>query len=345
MDNENILEDGLNKAFESDNIDETIDITDDSGDVNETLSESDEKEETLEDLMQEVQGKTKKNDDKIDNSVNSIKQNAEQSTNKSKGNNNSKDLLDKDGNIIAKAGAERRFYEENVKLKKERDHFNTNVLPVLKQNYNNMQIKLSSYEQAFAAMKADDLTPEDVSIGIDLIRSWKKSPEETMKFLLTQAKSYGINVTDNNTGVDMAAINQKKKKKLQPFIQEREELQKSKEIVNRSRQIYNEFMYKFPDAKNHTKEIAFLYRKNPEMTLNEIYYQLKNHYLENGYDFNVPLEEIINKQTTKPNNSVPFGSPNVNQTTNAQKIRQPIASVNKSYDDIIRETMNNMKRK
>ena len=37
MDNENILEDGLNKAFESDNIDETIDITDDSGDVNETL--------------------------------------------------------------------------------------------------------------------------------------------------------------------------------------------------------------------------------------------------------------------------------------------------------------------
>lgn len=344
-DEANILEDGLNKAFDSDLNNDVIDIDSGDGDTNEAETTSNnEEEETLESLMQEVQGKTKENDNKTDNNVSNIKQNSEQSANKPKGNNNSKDLVDKDGNIIAKAGAERRFYEENVKLKKEKEHFTNNILPTIRKNYEDMRVKVNSYEQAFSAMKADDLTPEEVSTGIQLMRNWKKSPEETMKFLLTQAKSYGINLDNTTSGVDMAAINQMLDQKLQPFIQEREEVQRNKEISQRSHQIYNNFMNKYPDAKNHTKEIAYLYRKNPDMSLDAIYYQLKNHYLENGYDFNTPLAEIINKQSTKPNKSVPFGSPNVNQTTNAQKIKQPIASINKSYDDIIKETMKMFKR-
>ena len=338
----NVLDDGLDKAFDVN--DDVIDVTDNDGVDNEvdTETKSNENEETLEGLMQEFQNKTTKEDNKPDNTINNTKQTSEQSTNKPKGNNNSKDLVDKDGNIIAKAGAERRFYEENLKLKRERDNFNNNTLPLIKKNYEDMRNKVVSYENTLKALRAEDLSPEDINIGIDLIRSWKKSPEETMKFLLTQAKSYGINIQDNNSAIDMAAINQMLDQKLQPFIQEREEIIRNQQVSQRSRQIYNDFMSKYPDAKIHSKELAYLYKKNPNMGLDGIYYQLKNHYLENGYDFNTPLEEIINK---KSNNTVPFSSPNVNQTTNAQKIRQPIASVNKSYDDIIKETMLSFKRK
>lgn len=343
MSNEiNTLDEGLDKAFDTD--ENVIDISESDGIDNdvETETNNSEKEETLEGLMQEFQGKTTKESNKSDNTVNNTKQTTEQSTNKSKGNNNSKDLVDKDGNIIAKAGAERRFYEENLRLKRERDNFNTNTLPIIKKNYESMRIKVASYENAMKAMKADDLSPDDVSMGIELIRSWKKSPEETMKFLLTQAKSYGINIQSDNSATDMAAISQMLDQKLQPFIQERENIIRNQQISQRSKQIYNDFVNRYPDAKIHAKELAYLYRKNPNMGLDGVYYQLKNHYLENGYNFNTPLAEIINK---KPNNTVPFNSPNVNQTVNAQKIKQPIASVNKSYDDIIKETMLNFKRK
>lgn len=342
IDENNVLDEGLDKAFDTD--DNIIDISDTGENINETETETNasEQEETLEGLMQEFQSKTTKENNKSNNTVDNSKQITEQSTNKSRGNNNSKDLVDKDGNIIAKAGAERRFYEENLRLKRERDHFNTNTLPIIKKNYESMRIRVASYENAMKAMKADDLTPEDVSMGIDLIRSWKKSPEETMKFLLTQAKSYGINIKDDNSATDMAAISQMLDQKLQPFIQERENIIRNQQISQRSKQIYDDFINRYPDAKIHAKELAYLYRKNPNMNLDGVYYQLKNHYLENGYDFNTPLEEIINK---KPNNTVPFSSPNVNQTINAQKIKQPIASVNKSYDDIIKETMLNFKRK
>lgn len=344
MDDKNALDNELDTAFEDDIDNDVIDIKDNDTNVDENETISNE-ETTLESLMQEVQAKTEKKDNKIDTNINNIKQNAEQSNNKQPRNNNSKDLTDANGNIIAKAGAERRFYEENVRLKKEKEDFTNRVLPTIRKNYEDMRTKAIAYETAFKALKADDLTPEEINSGIELIRNWKKSPEDTMKFLLTQAKSYGINLDNTTSGVDMAAISQMFDQKLQPFIQERENAIREQEIKNKSRMIYDNFMRSFPDAKIHNKELAILARKYPERSLDALYYQLKNHYLEHGYDFNTPLAEIINKTNTKPNNSVAFSNIQTNQTINAQNIKQPIASVNRSYEDIIKETMKTFKRK
>lgn len=342
----NVLDKSLDSAFEEEELDNTIDINDKEIDNSNETDTTSENEETLETLMQEFQSKTEKKDNKTNNNINNSEQITEQQSNKSKGNNNSKDLIDANGNVIAKAGAERRFYEENIRLKKEKEHFNTRVLPTIKQNYEAMRTKIASYEEAFKAMRADDLDASEISTGIALIRNWKKSPEETIKYLLTQAKSYGINIDNvTNSGVDMAAINQMLDEKLQPFVQERENAYREQQIKQQSRQIYNNFMYKFPDAAKHKKEIAYIMNKNPNMSLDAIYYQLKNHYLENGYDFNVPLEEIINKNNQKTNNVKNFNSPNTNQTINTQQIKTNIASINKSYEDIIKESMKNYKRK
>lgn len=346
-DNENVLDEGLDKAFDLEgsntiDVDDTQDV--DTGDTNSEETTTNEEDNSLESLMQEFQNKTKEKSNKTDTNVDNSKQNKEQQPNKQPRNNNSQDLLDKDGNVLAKGGAERRLYEENAKLKRERDHFNTNILPVLKQNYTNMQTKLASYDEAFKAMHSSDLTPDDIQTGIELIRNWKKSPEDTIKFLLTQAKSYGINVDNDKTGVDMAAINTMLDQKLQPFIQEREQAIRMQQSKVSARNIYNNFMARYPDAANHKEEIAYLYRKNPNMGLDAIYYQLKNHYYENGYDFSTPLREILKNNSQKPNTTKSFSTPNVNQSIKTQQIRQSVAPVSKSYGDIIRETFKELKK-
>lgn len=340
MNGEDELDDLLNESFTDDDGEEFNDENSDIETENDGFKEED---NSLEALMSDSQEESKKKTDKSDKDVDSSKQINEQKQNKSRSGNNSKDLVDKDGNIIAKAGAERRFYEENVKLKRERDDFNNRVIPTIRQQYDAMVAKVTSYDQAFQAMKAQDMTPEDVNLGIELIRQWKQDPKKTIDFLLTQAKSYGINVNDDPTGINMQAINQMLDEKLKPFIQEREIRQKDIEVTNRARQVHDEFLNNYPDARVHTKELAYLVRQNPNLSLDAIYYKLKSHYAEKGYDFNTPLEEILQNRQTMSTKTSDFGSINTNQNVPMQPIKQNIASVSKSYDSIIKEALKSNK--
>ncbi len=343
--NDNTFDD-LDKDFDSvidteDNNDENdLDIFNNNNDDEEESKE--ETLETLEDIMSSGQETETKTDNKSNNEVNNDKQNAKQQSNKSKGNNNSQDLVDSNGNIIAKAGAERRFYEENVRLKRERDRFNSEILPKIKQEYDNLASKVNAYNEVFKSMQADDLTSQDLSLGIQLIKNWKKSPADTIKFLLTQAKSYGINIDNkDSSSIDMQAINTMLDQKLQPFIQEREIQQKQIVAKQKAQKVYNEFINNYPDAKNHINEIAFLYRKNPNRSLGEIYYQLKNYYLENNYHFDTPLAEIMKQ---KQQNKKTFNGINVNQNIKSVPITSSIAKANDSYDNIIKDVLKQIKK-
>lgn len=321
--------------------DEVIDTNESNDDeIEQIIDQNEEGSETLDDLLSENGKKEETKVDKIDTNINNNQQNAKQQSNKQQRNNNSQDLLDDNGNVIAKAGAERRFYEENVKLKRDRDNFNNNIMPRIKQEYDTMVAKINAYNQTFQSMQAGDLDTQDIQLGMELIRQWKKSPADTINFLLTQAKSYGINVDESGKS-DMAAINQMLDQKLQPFLQEREYKQKEQQAIQRAENIYQSFMTKYPDATNHVDEIAYLYKRNPNVPLSEVYWQLKNYYLQNGYDFNTPLAEI-NKQQTQ--NKQTFNGINVNQNVRTAKIQAPIAKANASYDSIIREAMQSVKK-
>lgn len=311
---------------------------------NETETETTEGQETLDDLMAEMSGKEKETDNNVNQKINNIEQNKKQQPNKQRGNNNPQDLVDANGNIIAKAGAERRFYEENVKLKREREIFNSKILPQLRENYTVMQNKVKAYDEVFKTMNAGDLSTDEIQTGIELIKQWKKSPQDTMKFLLTQAKSYGINVEDAKSDIDMSAIRQMIDEKFQPFVQERERALRTQQIKQSAAKTYNDFMTQYPDAKNHIKEIAYLLRKNPNMSLDAIYYSLRSHYAENGYDFKTPLAEILKNNSQKTTKTVPFNTTNTNQSVNLAQIKAPVASVNKSYNDIIKDVWKSVKK-
>ena len=340
LDNDDLI-DNFDQMFdnETDNSNNSTEneteTTVNTGDDNVTTEE--ENIETLEDLIKDEEGQQKEKIDKNSEDVTNIKQNTEQ---KPKGNNNSKDLLDKNGNVIAKAGAERRFYEENIRLKRDRDNFNQNILPRIKQEYDAMANRINAYNETFKSMQIGDLSTEDINLGLELIRQWKKSPKDTINFLLTQAKSYGINIDEDGKS-DMAAINQMLDQKLQPFIQEREKQQRYYENQQKAENIYNNFIAKYPDASIHTDELAYMFKVDPSQSLDSLYYQLKNYYLKNGYDFNTPLAEI-KKQKQQQRNT--FNGINVNQNIKTANIQTPIAKANDSFDNIIRSAMKSVKK-
>lgn len=338
MSNETLDQFDQNLSTGLDDDDVTLDLDDEADEIDEEISNTE--PENLDELIKSQQELENKTDSEPNSQVNTTKQTNEQGKNKSKGNNNSQDLLDGNGNIIAKAGAERRFYEENVKLKRDRDIFNTQVMPKLRQNYDAMVARVKAYDDAMKSMQAGDLTPEDMQTGFNLIRQWKKSPQDTLKFLLTQAKSYGINI-DGVGGVDAGAINQMLDEKLKPFIQERETRIRQQQIEQQSIQQYNDFIQKYPDAEKHTEELAYLLRKNPNMSLDAVYFMLRNHYSTKGYDFNTPLAEILQQSV---NNRVNMNVPHVNPGNNVEKITQKVAPISESYDTIIKNVLKNAKK-
>lgn len=336
-DENNLLDEQLNDAFSSDG-----DFNNDTEEETQTTEDYNEGTESLDDLIQDQQETTTEKNTKNNQEINNTQQSIQQPTNKRTRNNNSKDLVDENGNVIARAGAERRFYEENVKLKRDRDVFNTQVLPKIREQYDAMKKRVETYQQTFDALRASDMTPEDIQTGIELMRKWKQSPQETLKYLLTNAKSYGINVEGLTSGVDVAAINQMLDEKLQPFMQEREARLQEIQIKNQAQNEYNNFMQRFPDAKVHTKELAYLIRKQPNLSLDSAYYMLRTHYAENGFDFNTPLEQILKGRQQKPNNAS-FNMPNTNQTINGANLNKNVASVNTSYNDIIKSVLRDTK--
>ena len=339
-DNENTfdeLDQALSESFDSESSNE-------ENSNEEEIENTENDETTLEELMQQNSLQKQEQSNSNDTNINNSQQNQEQTTNKSRGNNTPQDLVDANGNIIAKAGAERRFYEENVRLKREKENFNTKVLPALRQNYDAMLNKVQAYENTFASLRMGDLSNEDIQLGLELIRQWKKSPKDTMNFLLTQAKRSGIDIDSDSNTVNMEAINQMLDDKLRPFVQEREAIAEEQRIHAESRNIYNNFINKYPDAKIHSDELAYLIRKNPQESLDSIYYQLKMHYMQNGYDFNTPLAEILKQNKQQNGNNVGFNNRGVNQNINTTTISKPVAPINMTYDQIIKEAMKQQRK-
>ena len=113
MDTFNEIDAELDAAFGVDSDNDSV--NDVESDIDEEVTQTIEGQETLEDLMQSNETKKTKEDNSFDKTSNITKPN-EQSANKSKRTNNSQDLVDANGNIVAKAGAERIVAVSDVLL-------------------------------------------------------------------------------------------------------------------------------------------------------------------------------------------------------------------------------------
>lgn len=319
--------------------DELLDVfgDEDTDDTQQTETEDDVlKEETDEDvqnLLKEPKQQESRQDSDVDPS-NKTQQRQQHH------NPRAQDLTDANGNVIARAGVERRFYEENQRMKQEMANFNNTVLPQIRQQYHAMETELSQYKGVVEGLKAQDLSPQDIQSGLDFVRNWKQDPMGVVKFLLTTLQTSGINVDID--GINMSsqtqAIKQLIDEKFAPFIQEREEAERIAQEEAAVEEDYNAFISQYPDSVVHDKALAFMIRKNPSLTPEVAYLQLKNYYLRNNLDFTKSLEEITLETRKTPNTGIPQ-SPRVSDNIATNKRQQRIASVGTSMNDIIKGAM------
>jgi len=243
------------------------------------------------------------------------------------------DLLDRDGNVVAKSGAERRFYETAQKEKSRAE--------ALQRQLDEATAKLSGVEQAGSVGSQLGLSPDEVIAGARIIDAFKKDPSATINYLLTQAQAMGHNVEGVGSGTDLKAIQQMLDTQLKPL---RERFAQEEATASRdaeTERVYTQFVTKYPDAELHGDSIARLLEKDESLSPEAAYFMLRNFYLERNLDWSKPLAKLEEEskaqgdQTSQTQQSLPSGRNAAGSVVQTSEI----ASADASYDDIIRASM------
>ncbi len=246
------------------------------------------------------------------------------------------DLVDGQGNLVAKGGKERRFYET---AQRERQRADT-----LEREINTLRTKVDAFEGTANLPNQYNLSPEELTTGAQLISAFKDNPVETIKYLLTEAQTAGHNIEGVGQGTDVAALSRMLDEKLGPITSERQEQLEYAQRQEQATQVYNQFMSHYPDAAVHQDVLAQLLEKDSTLSPEAAYFKLKSFYLEKGLDWNTPLDvheqKIANglqeaKETENTQSSLPAGSTPADNVTDASQI----ASVDTDMEDIIKSSM------
>ena len=244
------------------------------------------------------------------------------------------DLKDAQGNIIAKGGRERRFYEGLSKARGDMQQLSGTITA--------LDAKVKAYEEANRSWQEKGLTAEDVPVAVTLLSSFRNDPVGTLQFLLTQAQAAGHN-TDAiaGGGVDVGAIVQAIESKFQPILQTHKESKESQEREIRAQGVYDQFVTQFPDAPTHANEIAQLLEQDSRLTPGAAYWRLKAFFSEKGLDWSKPLSVHARERSTNGQGNTQRTSMPGSQGPTGGDVRatSEVADVDKPMDQIIRESM------
>ena len=244
------------------------------------------------------------------------------------------DLVDKDGNVIAKGGPDRRHYENWQKAQQENG--------ALTQNLQALESQVEAYKNASNLGTQYSLSPEEMTAGAQIMQAWKDDPANTVKYLLTQAQSLGYNVDGIGGTTDVNAIKTMIDQALSPIMQERQDKADTQRIEDEARNQYSSFLQTYPDAESHETALAQLLESDRNLSLEAAYYKLRSFYSEKGLDWSKPLEVLqaeMQQQAVQErgNTQQPLPTGNVSSTTMTGAT--DIADATTSFDDIIRQSM------
>jgi len=246
-------------------------------------------------------------------------------------------LIDQAGNVIAKAGKERRLWERVQRY----EHFE---VPQMRQQVQALTSEAAQREVLNNVPRQLGLSDEETLQGMRLIASYKKDPVATINYILTEARSAGHNLQGVGQGqVDLAAINRLLDQRLSPLLEDRETAQRQTKANEEAQTQYNDFITRFPDAVTHESVLAGLLQRDPRLTAESAYYQLKLWVQEHGLNWNQPLQAQVNtaqqgggtQQQVPPLGGSRGGNAPVMDTTRVGAV----AGADADTADIVREAM------
>ena len=246
-------------------------------------------------------------------------------------------LIDQQGNIVASAGKERRLWERVQRY----EHYE---VPQLRQQLNDMTHKHAQVEVLNKVPQQLGLNNEEALQGLRLIASYKKDPNATIQYILTEARTAGHNVNAENQGqMDLAAVSRMLDQRLGPMLQDRADQQRTSEADAEATRQYQDFTTRFPDAVLHEDVIAGVLKRNPTMSPDAAYYQLRLWAQEHGLNWNQPLQAQVQAAQQGGNTQQPIpplgggrgGNAPVTDTARAASV----AGADADTGDIVKEAM------
>ena len=283
-------------------------------------------------------GGDKSQTNRSDSNSNNTDGNAQQQTDKAgkkdkgKGSNPG-DLTLPDGQVI-RAGAERRFYESMNTAKQERDHYKTQLatatqqLQTFQQNFTNLQQQVQS---AYA------MEPDKLVSATKLYSDMRTDPVGTMTKLLAELGAAGYNVATLVPGIN-TQLTERLGQINRGQLEQQNTTPNTAQLDAQVDAEVTQFYGRYPDARIHDDLIAQGLQQNPQASLVEVYFQLKNAFIEKGFDWNRPLvEQVSNQQQQQQQTPMP---PNGRANGNlAPTNRVAVASESADTGDIVREAM------
>lgn len=245
------------------------------------------------------------------------------------------DLIGPDGNVIARAGSERRFYEQAQRAQRE--------LAPLRDEVHKLRGEVEAYRTATAMPQQLGLNIQEQTTAMQFMAHWKQDPLGAAKKMIAELRAGGYNIDELGSGTDVFAIKKIVEDAVTPFRQDREQQTQQERIAADVRREIEDVYSEFTWAPANEDALTKLLDVYPNEPLRMIALRLEAYAAKNGYDLTQPLAEQITarqqQQQTRPqplpsNARGPSGSGAANITPK----RGP-AAVGRSNRDIVRETM------
>lgn len=264
-------------------------------------------------------------------------------------------LVNAQGQIVARAGSERRLYEKSARLETQ-----------LKQEKTARQNDRELLQRAATEIKgmrevygmANDLrmSTREAMMGLTLVDKFKKDPVDFFKYVLTQMAAIGQDVSKLAPELGAAAVSpdgikqliqQELRGALGPVRETREQDTREQRAIQDAEVEYTAFVERFPDVTTHEDVIARLIQDDEHLSLDAAYYKLKSFAAEQRLDFSRPLKPQIearqrsgNTQNNSARNVRTQQRPMPNGRANAPVVSsQPRFSADSSYEDIIMSSL------
>lgn len=190
-------------------------------------------------------------------------------------------LVDAQGNVIARAGRERRLYEQQRAVERA-------VTP-LRQELDQTKAQLQAFREAAQLPTQLGLNPQDVTTAMQFMSHWRRDPVGAARNMLTELKAAGYNLDELGSTVDAGAIRRMVMDAVAPFQQDREaERQRAEQQAAVQREIESVFT-DMPWTRNQQSELALVLEADPQLPLREAAYRLQVWAIQNGYDIWKPI--------------------------------------------------------
>lgn len=263
-----------------------------------------------------------------------------------KDNPNTRDIVDpKTGQIVARGGVERRYFETAQKLHRDNNQL-TQRLQTAEANANhaNAIVQLGTQLQ---------LQPSDQTAALNLMSQFLKDPVKMLEALVIEVKSKGYEIpflaNGITPGMDTAAVGRMIDQRMAPLTAQQQQQRDAEQTQANAKATLDKFLDDNPEGEHNLGVLAEMMTSQPGLTIQDAHVKFIKWCAQNQYDFTQPLKPQIearnNQQptTTTVQNQQPRTPtaplPNGRQTNNAAPIDSVVKfDENSRWEDIIRQS-------